>query len=214
MEEAIAEVACDKGLAATTVADVVKRARVSRRTFYEHFRDKDDCFLEAYRTAMQFVVGRLDAERDRVDPHDWRGRVRVGLEAYIGTVEEEPRFTRFVLVESRAGDERVAELRSEVYARFTDQYAELNRLAVAQDPDARPVHRGLLMLLVAGLGDVSAEYVRRGDIDALRDMLEPLVELHEAVVSGRVVSGRVVSGRVAAGRMAAVAIPAESSPAR
>ncbi|MGK2938338.1 MAG: helix-turn-helix domain-containing protein [Solirubrobacteraceae bacterium] len=38
----------ERGLAASTVADVVRHARASRRTFYEHFRDRDDCYLAPY----------------------------------------------------------------------------------------------------------------------------------------------------------------------
>ena len=48
MLAAIAEAVAEKGYAATTVADVVGRAGVSRKTFYEHFADKEECFLAAW----------------------------------------------------------------------------------------------------------------------------------------------------------------------
>src|SRR3954470_22993998 len=52
----MAEAASVKGYAKTTVADVIKRARVSRETFYEHFSDKEDCFLAAYDEAVNHVL--------------------------------------------------------------------------------------------------------------------------------------------------------------
>src|SRR3954452_23052879 len=62
MIEAMAETVAAKGYAATTVADVVARAGVSRKTFYEHFRDREDCFLAAYDAAVDAVIGAV-AER-------------------------------------------------------------------------------------------------------------------------------------------------------
>src|SRR5579884_975427 len=47
--EAMAHVVAERGYSAVTVADVVSAARISRRTFYEHFVDKEACFLETYR---------------------------------------------------------------------------------------------------------------------------------------------------------------------
>ena len=50
MIAAMAETVAAKGYAATTVADVVARAGVSRKTFYEHFADREECFLDRLRT--------------------------------------------------------------------------------------------------------------------------------------------------------------------
>src|SRR5690242_1893989 len=52
---AVAESVAEQGYATTTVADIIARARLSRRTFYEHFADKEECFLAAYDT----VAGQL-----------------------------------------------------------------------------------------------------------------------------------------------------------
>src|SRR5436190_2182446 len=56
---AMAEVAAEKGYANTVVADVIARAGVSRRTFYELFRDKQDCFLAAYAETVELLSTRL-----------------------------------------------------------------------------------------------------------------------------------------------------------
>ena len=55
----MAQVVSDKGYAATTVADVVERAGVSRRTFYEQFADKEACFLAAYDAGLAAVLCRV-----------------------------------------------------------------------------------------------------------------------------------------------------------
>src|SRR5438552_15273623 len=51
--EGMASVVGERGYAATTISDVVKAASISRRTFYEHFQDKEDCFVETYRTGCE-----------------------------------------------------------------------------------------------------------------------------------------------------------------
>ena len=48
LEAGLAEAIAEKGYAAATIADVVRHARVSKRTFYEHFADKEECFLALY----------------------------------------------------------------------------------------------------------------------------------------------------------------------
>src|SRR5690242_3020391 len=60
--EAMVKAVAEKGYAATTIADVVARAGVSRRTFYEQFRDKEACFLAAFDTGVAFVRTRIEEE--------------------------------------------------------------------------------------------------------------------------------------------------------
>src|SRR5438105_1831196 len=57
--DAMAQVVAERGYPATTVADVVERAGVSRRTFYEQFADKEACFLAAYDVGLTAVLGRI-----------------------------------------------------------------------------------------------------------------------------------------------------------
>src|SRR5215218_6805837 len=56
MLDAMAQVVAEKGYGAATVADVIERAGVSRKTFYEHFRDKEACFLAAFDTGVEILL--------------------------------------------------------------------------------------------------------------------------------------------------------------
>src|SRR6185312_6723758 len=78
MIDAMAQTVAAKGYTATTVADVVAHAGVSRKTFYEHFADREECFLAAYDAAVDVLLGAV-AERMAAGPSseiDWRERVR------------------------------------------------------------------------------------------------------------------------------------------
>jgi AcrR family transcriptional regulator len=87
----------EQGYVATSVADVLSRAGVSRRTFYEHFSDKEDCFLQAFDHVA--TIGR-EAVGDAFRKEDgWRRAVRTGLSTFLHTAAANPRFARACLVE-------------------------------------------------------------------------------------------------------------------
>lgn len=95
--QALAEVTSDKGLAATTVADVVRAAGVSKRTFYEHFSDKDACFLALYRQACGSALRTLS---EAVQPDlPWQVQVDSALQAYFGHLSAGPQLLRTLFVE-------------------------------------------------------------------------------------------------------------------
>jgi AcrR family transcriptional regulator/DNA-binding MarR family transcriptional regulator len=95
---AMAEVVCEQGLAAATVANVVARAGVSRRTFYELFSDREECFLAAFDHAAGLVSGRVLAEYER--PGTWRERIRAALAALLEFLDEEPNLGALLVVHS------------------------------------------------------------------------------------------------------------------
>src|SRR3977135_2675206 len=64
--QAATEAVAELGYVKTTVADVLARAGVSRATFYQLFRDKEDCFLAAYQLNADFVAAVMAAELERV----------------------------------------------------------------------------------------------------------------------------------------------------
>lgn len=100
MLTAMAEVACEQGAANVTVAHVVERAGVSRRTFYELFADRDDCLLAAVEEAIDRVTAQVLPAYER--PGTWRERIRAGLIALLSFLEEEPYMGHLLIVETLA----------------------------------------------------------------------------------------------------------------
>jgi AcrR family transcriptional regulator len=94
----MAEVACEHGAANVTVAHVVERAGVSRRTFYELFEDRDDCFLATLEEAIASASKRvLDAYEPKAR---WDDRIRSALVAFLSFLDEDPFMGRVLVVES------------------------------------------------------------------------------------------------------------------
>lgn len=100
MIDAMADVVAEHGYTEATVAHVLEEAKVSRRTFYEHFTDKEDCFLAAYDAVVSELMEQIGAAI--VCDDEWPVRVRTGMAAFLGFLVAEPAFARMCLVESLA----------------------------------------------------------------------------------------------------------------
>jgi AcrR family transcriptional regulator len=106
----MADVASERGAGSVTVAHVVSRAGVSRRTFYDLFSDREECFLAAFDEAIGRVSALvLDAYGREAT---WRDRIRAGLWATLVWLDEEPATARLCVVEALAAGPRVLERRA------------------------------------------------------------------------------------------------------
>jgi AcrR family transcriptional regulator len=100
---ATADVMTAKGYANTTVAEIVAAAGVSRDVFYDHFKDKQDAFLEAQQFATQAILNTCAAAYFSVS--DWPERVWRALDALLSLIAEHPAIAHLRLVECYAGGE-------------------------------------------------------------------------------------------------------------
>lgn len=110
------DVASDLGGANVSVAHVVERSGVSRRTFYELFRDREDCFLAAFEDALAFLSRRVVPAY--AGERGWCERIRAGLVALLSSLDEEPVAGRLLIVESFSGGKGTLERREEVLAQL------------------------------------------------------------------------------------------------
>jgi AcrR family transcriptional regulator len=97
-----------KGYGATTIADVCEHAGVSRATFYELFKDKEDCFHAAMELALAEAMGRIVAVYSPDKP--WATMVRDAAATFLELLATRPGFARMALVEAPSSGERAFEL--------------------------------------------------------------------------------------------------------
>jgi AcrR family transcriptional regulator len=113
---AMGEVASERGAGSVTVAHVVARAGVSRRTFYDLFEDREACFLQAFQEALaQASTGVLEAYRAS---GSWRERTRAALWAALVFCDAHPAAARLCVVEALAAGPRALEYRGTVLAQL------------------------------------------------------------------------------------------------
>ncbi len=102
------------GYSDTSVADITSRARVSRRTFYEQFPDREECLAAALEDALGVLTRELAAAG--LEGLVWRERVRMGLWRILAFFDREPVLARVCVVQALRGGPRVLERREEVLA--------------------------------------------------------------------------------------------------
>ena len=162
--EAMVQAVAEKGFAAATVADAVRLARVSRGTFYALFESKEACLAAAYRLGNEVLEERITAAV--AEAGDWREELRLGVRAYLRTLEEEPLFARVYLLEWPAiGAERDAAMR-----RFAARYG---RTFAKRAPAAAVPVEDALFVLAAGVHELARSALRAG---------RPLTEIEDTLV--------------------------------
>jgi AcrR family transcriptional regulator/DNA-binding MarR family transcriptional regulator len=115
MLAAMAEVCAEHGAANVTVAHVVARSGVSRRTFYEVFEDREACFLAAFDEAAARM---LEYVRTADDPRaTWAARIRTALQAALSYLDDEPKMARLLVAESLGAGQQALERRSHLLER-------------------------------------------------------------------------------------------------
>ena len=94
----LAEAVAEKGYGGTTIADITRHAAVSRRTFYEHFEGKDECFVAAFDTVTEQLRERVEEAYEAED--EWADGVRAGIGAMLTFLASEPNLARLAMVEA------------------------------------------------------------------------------------------------------------------
>ncbi|HMG45616.1 MAG TPA: TetR/AcrR family transcriptional regulator [Acidimicrobiales bacterium] len=172
MLTAMVAAVAEKGYANVAVADVVRRAQVSRATFYEQFEDKTDCFVAAFHWCVDQFVVRLH-ERNPPGPPP-RRRLHTLLSAYLGEMAEFPDGARVCLVELYAVGPQAALHRRQIQLDFVAMLRELHtELAAAGEP-VRPLDDFDFEALVGAISSLATNKIAAGEAADLPNLLAPL----------------------------------------
>jgi AcrR family transcriptional regulator len=171
----------ERGFARTTVADVVREARVSRRTFYEHFEDLVDCYLALGDAAGDVV---LQAISDGVSLDVPLGRrLEGGLDAWFGLISADPALARrFALELHLAGERGIAQLRRTV-TRTGQLLHDLVEEAREREPELRPLPVDVAIIIAAGIREAVIEAAEIEGEDRLPGVRAAAIELLRSVLT-------------------------------
>ena len=173
---AMIEVVAEKGYARAAVSDVLRRARVSRATFYEQFADKEDCFLAAYDSAIALLLDRIRSTAALSTSADGTLRVGAALDGYLAAIAAEPAVARTFLIEVYAAGPKALERRYAVLERFVDLLSTLLAGTPGWPSDAS-AHRLRCEAVVGALSSMVTTRVANGDFDALEELRDPVLAL-------------------------------------
>ncbi|MEA2401274.1 MAG: hypothetical protein QOK00_1677 [Thermoleophilaceae bacterium] len=172
--DAMAEAVAERSYGATTIAHVVSHAGVSRKTFYEHFRDKEHCFLAMYDTGIAFVLGRLaETLEDEDDP---RERLVSGVRTFLTVLAEEPAFCRSIVLEVWAAGPPGLARRRAVLGVFADRYIDVNRQAREADASIAPLSEDVALGVVGAILELVSTRVEEGRTSELAELADSLAD--------------------------------------
>lgn len=158
----------ERGYRDTTVADIVRHARTSKRTFYGEFSSKEECFIELLRSNNEEMIDRI---RGAVDPEaDWQAQIRQAVGAYVDHIASRPAITLTWIREAPALGAKAQPLHRQAMSAFTDMLVELSDSPGFRRADIPPITRPLALIIVGGLRELTALYVEDGqDVHAITD---------------------------------------------
>jgi AcrR family transcriptional regulator len=169
--EGMARAVSARGYADTTIADIVREAGVSRRTFYEHFAGKPHCLVALYEAASRNALKVL---RDAIDPsHGWEEQLDRAIGAYLACMAANPVLLRTLFVEIlHLGPEGLAARRA------VNQEIADYMLRVVHSERVTPE---LAMAVVGGIHELVLQAIEDGKIDELPQLTRTAAALVKAV---------------------------------
>jgi AcrR family transcriptional regulator len=171
IQEGMIDTINEKGYTASTVSDVIKRAGVSRRAFYEHFANKDECFLATYDSLA--AIGRHEPSRafGPGESESSQESVQSALGDLFDLAIARPQALRVLMVEISAARPAGMGRREQLVVGYEEALRE--SLGLPRDPGA--ISNPLLRGVVGGILHVLYTQLRRGERRHLRALLPELV---------------------------------------
>ncbi|MFL5822182.1 MAG: TetR/AcrR family transcriptional regulator [Solirubrobacteraceae bacterium] len=169
---AMLETVAERGYEATTVPEVVARARVSRNAFYEFFADKTSCFIAACDEEASELLGDVLAAGSL---GSWTEALREGSRAYLTWWARRPAFSRAYFIGLPVAGLPAVAQRERGYARFREVFRELGRRAREEQPQLPPLDDVVPRVLVLAITELVAEEVRAGRTENLPALEDDIV---------------------------------------
>jgi len=172
--DAIANVMAEKGYAATRVADITEYAGVSRKTFYELFTDKEDCFLAAYDAITALLMDRMATGLSAVGEGSWEDQVSALLGEFLRFLAAEPAFARMCIVEVLSSGPKGLARRDAAIEAF---FPVVDQIPRSQPGAERWLSATTPMFVTGGILEVVYSAIRHGDVERLPELEEDLTRL-------------------------------------
>lgn len=171
----------ERGYRATTVADIVRHARTSKRTFYDQFPGREQCFLELLRVDIDKLGDTIQAA---VDPEsDWHRQIRQAVEAYVGYIEARPAVTLSWIRELPSLGAAGRPVQRRGLQLLSSLLIDLSASPGFRRAGLPPLTAPLAVILLGGLHELTALAVEDGR--PVREVVEPAVDASVALLGPR-----------------------------
>ena len=171
----------ERGYRETTVADIVRHARTSKRTFYEQFASKAECLIELLRRNNEDLIALIQSTVD--SEADWQLQIRQAVGAYVDHIEARPAVTLSWIREAPALGAVARPLHRLAMDHLTDMLVDLTDNAGFRRAHICPISRPMALILLGGLRELTALFVEDGG--EVSGVVEPAVAAATAMLGPR-----------------------------
>ena len=180
--DAMSHTVATKGYAETTIADLAAEARVSRRTFYEHFDDKAQCLVALYEAASAQA---LEVLRAAIDPkRDWHDQVEAALGAYLTTLAGNPKLLRTLFIEILGLGAAGLAARRRANLQIAQFIVDVVDGPNAKPPRAQPLGEQLALGIVGAINELILVSIEQDSVERLADLTPTAARLARSVIDG------------------------------
>jgi AcrR family transcriptional regulator len=189
---ATADAVAEKGYNNASVADVIERAGISRRSFYEHFTNKEDAFLAAYDAGVAGLLEAIAEAEDEAAARPGRGdgallaRAHAGTEVYLQLLADNPAFARTFLIEVLGAGPDALARRDAVHERFAQRMAATFDAIAEEVADLPRPNEYVFRAAVGAIHELVTDCLLKRGAAALPELLPAILEIELRLLSGRV----------------------------
>ncbi len=184
---AIASLVAEHGYATTTITDTARHAGVSPNVFYEHFNDKQQCFLAAYDVFADALLARVVEQT--APSSDWAEFIRNAAIAYLGALESERQAARAFLLEMDAAGPQARKRRHHAFAAFAAMLRERHAQIRVHDPSLGPIPERIYLGLVLGVRALICTALEEEGCFPLTDLVPDVMHWFLATIHGATAAG-------------------------
>ncbi|MDP2818601.1 MAG: TetR/AcrR family transcriptional regulator [Polaromonas sp.] len=179
--EGMAHSVAAKGYADTTVADIVREAGVSKRSFYECFATKSDCLIALYVAASH---GALKVLKESIDPRrDWKTQVEHALGAYLACLASNPALLRTLFIEILGLGDQGLQVRRRMNQELADFVVQVVHAGHLHTPQEAARNSTMAMAVVGGINELVLQAIESGRTADLAELTQPCSALVRAVLA-------------------------------
>jgi AcrR family transcriptional regulator len=184
----LAESIREKGLPGTQIADIVRHARTSRRTFYECFADKDACFLALIGELFAAVQAEMQAAVD--SRAEWTLQIDQAIDTLLAALARDPAVSITISRELPSLGAVGAEVHRQVTERYAQIVLELRSSAEREHVVVPPISIETAVMLVGGIGELVDRSLFRGDdlrglAPVIKDVLKAVLDPQRTPIAER-----------------------------
>jgi AcrR family transcriptional regulator len=179
--EGMAHSVAARAYADTTVADIVREAGVSKRSFYECFASKDECLIALYVAASH---GALKVLKESIDPgRDWKTQVEHALGAYLACLASNPALLRTLFIEILGLGSEGLRVRRRMNQELADFVVQVVHAGHEHTPQEAARHTTMAMAVVGGINELVLQAIESGRTADLAELTQPCSALVRAVLA-------------------------------